>query len=364
MTDYYSILEVSRGADQEEIKKAFRKKALDYHPDRNPGDKEAESKFKKIAEAFEVLGDPEKRKIYDRTGTINGPTRTSPVHDPMEEFLRKYFNEGPHNAEHGDHVVIQVEIDLFGVLKGCEIDLTYQRRLRCPSCDGCGGELGMCKACNGAGYDLQQGQGIVRRRACAACHGYGRSPVVKCSDCCGLGFTPLRDERLHTTIPPGVETGRQFAFPGKGNAGRHGGRNGSLFVVAVVKEHEFFTRSTGGDIQCQVPVTFPQLVLGDEIDVPTIDRTKISVRIPAFTQPGTKLRLQGQGLPKICVPADKLKPADYGDLYVETRLEVPSNMNDKFVELIEKMSSFDWDKSLYPLRKEYMRKLERLHSEH
>lgn len=349
--DYYEVLGVSRDATQEEIKKAYRKLALQYHPDRNPGDKSAEEKFKEISEAYEVLSDPQKRAAYDAYGHAAFDPRArvysgaragagpegwqGGFHDPFELFrevfggdfadvFSSFFDEGVRGgsrAEEGEDLRHDLEISLEEAATGCEKEITYERLGVCKHCHGTGAEpdarTRVCPTCNGRGQVRRTVGGFVTiAQTCPRCGGQGRSIDKPCRVCRGEG---RRHEvtTIKLKIPPGVDTGTKLRSRGNGNAGVRGGEPGDLYVVIHVKPHELFQRQ-GDDLICELPITFVQAALGGEVEVPTLDG-KATIKIPPGTQPGTIFRIRGKGIknPHTHHP---------GDLLVRVIVEVPTQL--------------------------------------
>jgi molecular chaperone DnaJ len=366
--NYYEILGIPKTATEDEIKKAYRTLAKQYHPDRNPGDKDAEEKFKRVQEAYDTLSDASKRRDYDYMGQGTDELEDnfsyfggrSPF-DSYDEYFQNIFGNRPTEGEHGDHIIIQVKTDLEGVLKGSKLDIEFSRKELCEDCGGRGGVLDTCRQCNGTGWYVIRGKNAAVKRSCPNCGGGGKSVTNECKDCNGTGFGGSVTDRLVSVIPPGVVTGKQFVFKGRGNPGRNGGRPGNVFVVVTVAEHELFKRQDW-NLHCEVPVTYTQLVLGDEIEIPTLDHKKLGFRIPPGTQSGTKFRLQKQGLPKRIIHDEDVKPQDLGDMYVEVKLETPVNIKEEQIEAMEKLAKYD-ESDHYPLKKEYEKKKERILNE-
>jgi len=365
--NYYEILGISKTATEEEIKKAYRTLAKQYHPDRNPGDKDAEEKFKKVQEAYDTLSDATKKRDYDYMG--QGTDELDDTYsmyrgpfDTYDEYFQNIFGNMPTEGEHGDHIIIQVKTDLEGVLKGSKLDIEFSRKDLCEDCCGRGGTLDKCRQCNGSGWYIIRGKNATVKRGCPTCNGSGKSISNQCKDCNGSGFGPPKTDRLVSVIPPGVTSGKQFAFKGRGNPGRNGGRPGNVFVMVTVEDHELFKRGPDGSLHCEVPVTYTQLVLGDEIEIPTLDHKKLGFRIPPGTQSGAKFRLQKQGLPKRLISDEDVKPNDLGDMFVEIKLETPVNLKQEQIEIMEKLAKYD-ESGHYPLKKEYEKKKERIVNE-
>lgn len=344
--DYYEVLGVHRNASDAEIKKAYRKLALQCHPDRNPGDAEAEVRFKELAEAYEVLGDPAKRARFDQFGHPDeaafgayaggGFDFRNHVDDLFGEIFGDMFGQrrsrGP-RPERGEDLRYNLTIDfreaVFGSAKELQIPVTRP----CAACRGSGGRDGTgvaaCPECKGRGRMRTQQGFFTIERECPRCEGAGRTVTDPCPECGGSGEREtLRS--LNLTIPPGVDNGTRLRLAGEGAAGRHGGPAGDLYVVLTVREHPLFTRH-GADVVCEVPVSFVQAALGAEIEVPTLDGAA-RIQIPAGTQHGAVLTLKGKGGPRG-------RLAGRGDQKVVVGVEVPRHLTARQEELLREFQS-------------------------
>ncbi len=337
--DYYEVLGVERSAGLEEIKKAYRKMAVKYHPDKNPGDKTAEEKFKEVGEAYEVLCDEQKRAAYDQYGhaafdrRAGGFGRAGGFHDPFEVF-REVFGGGsifedlfgaaqrdPSQPQRGDDVRYDLELTCEEAAHGCEKEITVTKPERCEVCQGSGAETGSrartCPTCGGRGQVISSRGIFSIAQTCPHCQGAGRVIDKPCKNCRGQGRRD-RTSKITLRIPAGVDTGSRLRSAGNGEAGWRGGPSGDLYVILHVRPHEIFQRD-GDDLLCEVPVSFVQAALGSEIEVPTLDG-KASVKIPAGTQPGTMFRLKGKGVKNI-------QGYGHGDLHVRIHVEVPTHLS-------------------------------------
>ncbi|HWX22259.1 MAG TPA: molecular chaperone DnaJ [Candidatus Binatia bacterium] len=337
--DYYEVLGVEKGAGEEEIKKAYRKMAVKYHPDKNPGDKAAEEKFKELGEAYEVLCDPQKRAAYDQYGhaafdrRAGGFGRAGGFHDPFEVF-REVFGGGsifedlfggaqrdPSGPQRGDDLRYDLELTFEESARGSEKEITVTKPDRCEVCQGTGAEAGSraraCPTCGGRGQVISSRGIFSIAQACPQCQGAGRILDHPCKTCHGQGRRD-RTSKIALRIPAGVDTGSRLRSSGNGEAGWRGGPSGDLYVVIHVKAHEIFQRD-GDDLLCEVPVNFVQAALGAEIDVPTLDGRN-AIKIPAGTQPGTMFRLKGKGIKNI-------QGYGHGDLHVRVNVEVPTHLS-------------------------------------
>jgi len=338
--DYYEILGVERKAEPEEIKKAYRKLAVKLHPDKNPGDKTAEEKFKEIGEAYEVLSDPQKRAAYDQYGHAAFDRRSGgfargggSFHDPFEIF-REVFGAGnifddlfgggradPSQPQRGNDLRYDMQITFEEAARGCEKEISITKAARCETCGGSGAEKGSrvktCPACGGRGQVISSRGIFSIAQTCPQCQGIGRVMEKPCHACHGSGQQEL-PARITLRIPPGVDTGSRLRSVGNGEAGLRGGPSGDLYVILHVQPHEIFQRE-GDDLLCEVPVSFVQAALGAEIDVPTLNG-KANIRIPAGTQPGTVFRLKGKGVKNV-------QGYGLGDLHVRVNVEVPAHLS-------------------------------------
>jgi len=337
--DYYEILGVAREAGEEEIKKSYRKLALKYHPDRNPGDKAAEESFKEVGEAYEILSDPQKRAAYDQYGHAAFDPRSrgfrggGGFHDPFELF-REVFGGGsifdelfgggrvdPTAPQRGADLRYDLEIAFEESAHGTEKEITFTKLDACDTCRGSGQEAGSkvktCPTCGGRGQVVTSRGFFSIAQTCSRCGGAGRVIEKPCRDCRGSGRRERR-ANVKIRIPAGVDTGTRLRVGGAGEGGVRGGPPGDLAVVLHVKSHEIFERQ-GDDLFCEVPINFAQAALGAEIQVPTLGG-KADLKVPAGTQPGTVFSLKGKGVKNV-------QGYGYGDLHVRVLVEVPTRLN-------------------------------------
>jgi molecular chaperone DnaJ len=334
--DFYAILGVPRNADEAALKKAYRNLARAYHPDRNPGDKKAEERFKEISEAYAILSDPDKRAQYDRFGVVSGAGGPGDVGfgTIFEDLFEGFFGGGERRrprsrARRGDDLRYDLEISLEEAAQGLETKLQVPRLETCERCQGGGVEAGSqpetCGTCRGQGQ-VRFTQGFLTvARPCPNCRGEGRIIKDPCHGCRGQGRVS-RERLLKVTIPQGVENGNQLRLNGEGESGVGGGPAGDLYVVLHVRAHEIFVRD-GANLVCELPLTFPQVALGDEIEVPVLDGAA-KLKVPAGTQPGQRLVLKGKGMPH-------LRGRGRGDAVYEVVVEVPSHLSARQRELLE-----------------------------
>jgi molecular chaperone DnaJ len=348
--DYYEILGVTRTASDGEIKSAYRKLAMKYHPDRNPGDKSAEEQFKVCAEAYAILADPEKRSAYDRFGHagVSSAAGAGAGFDPsvfaefgdFADILGNMFGFGDlfgggrrrGGPQRGADLRYDLEITFEESARGAETTIQIPRHETCDACKGSGAAPGsspsVCSQCRGQGQvRFQQGFFTVAR-TCPLCRGTGRVISKPCQTCRGAGHV-ARERKITVKVPPGVATGQQLRLQGEGESGSAGGPPGHLYVVLHVQEHEFFRRD-GINLFCEIPVHFTTLALGGEIQVPTLDGPE-SVKVPDGTQTGTTLRLRGKGMPDV-------NGRGRGDLFATVQAQTPKKLTKEQRRLLEQLA--------------------------
>ncbi len=352
--DYYEVLEINRSATEAEIKSAYRRLAVRFHPDKNPGDKAAEEKFKEAAEAYSVLSDAEQRGRYDRFGHQGvasgaGVNWGAQGFGGIEDILSDLFGFGDvfgggtrsggggrrNVAQRGADLRYDLEIALEDAAKGMTAQLRIPRLESCTTCKGTGAKAGTepetCATCSGVGQVRYQQGFFSVARTCGACRGTGRIIKQPCGDCRGAARVE-REKEMEVKIPAGVETGSRLRLVGEGEGGAQGGPTGDLYVVIHVKEHERFERQ-GSNLYTSVPITFAQAALGSEITVETLTAEQ-ALKIPAGTQTGTVFRLKGQGMPV-------LGGRGHGDLYVSVTLRTPSTLTREQRRLLEELSKIE-----------------------
>lgn len=343
--DYYEVLGVARDADDTTIKKAYRKLAMKYHPDRNPDNKEAEEKFKEVGEAYEVLSNADKRAAYDRMGhdafknggmgsAGGGAGGFGGFTDPMDIFAQMFggmggfggFGRGAHRKadprQPGSDLRYDLDITLEEAAHGCDKTLEIERLVPCDACKATGSKDGsagfkQCPTCNGTGVVTRHSGFFVQQSTCPSCRGTGQTISNPCSKCRGEGRVH-RDVQITLHIPAGVDTGTKLRSSGNGDAGLHGGETGDLYVFLEVQPHALFTRE-GTDLHCTMPVTFAEAALGGVLTVPTLDGPA-KLKLPSGTTGGTIFRVRGKGMPS-------LKSSTHGDLMVEIMVETPSDLS-------------------------------------
>ena len=341
--DYYEVLGVNKSASDEEIKKSYRKLAVKYHPDKNPGDKNAEEQFKELGEAYEALSDPQKRAAYDQMGhDAFDPRRRAQgggggFHDPSEIFREVFGNSGgifeelfsggggrrqdPRSPQRGDDLRYDLELSFEDAVRGCEKEISVTRLMSCERCSGSGAEgtarKKTCTTCGGRGQVVTSRGIFSLAQPCPRCSGQGQMIENPCRTCEGAGRAE-RPGKVKLRIPAGVDTGTRLRSSGEGEAGMRGGPAGDLYVVLHVKAHDLFERD-GDDLHCEVPISFVQAALGAEVEVPTM-QGKAHIKIPAGTQGGTTFRIKGKGVRNV-------HGHGVGDLHMRTVVEVPSKLN-------------------------------------
>ncbi|MFV0337598.1 MAG: molecular chaperone DnaJ [Chthoniobacterales bacterium] len=375
--DYYEVLEVHREATTIEIKKAYRKQAVKFHPDKNPGDNEAEERFKEIGEAYEVLMDDNKRAAYDRYGHDAfrqggmGSAGGGGFHDPTDIFrevfggggggiFEQFFGGGRQQTDasgrqRGADLRYDLPITLEEAAKGCEKEIEIRKLDTCKTCSGSGAEKGakrvVCTVCNGQGQVIASRGFFQVAQTCPNCQGTGRVVDRPCHDCKGEGRKE-GTSRVKLKIPPGVDDGARLRSARGGEAGIRGGTSGDLYVVIRLKEHNVFQRD-GDDLHCEIPLPFTTAALGGEVHVPTLDGTA-SLKIPAGTQNDKVFRIRGKGMPE-------LGSSGHGDLFTRVQVEVPTRLNaeqkEKLVEFAELCGDHNSPihKSFYDRIKDYFK---------
>lgn len=379
--DYYDLLGVSKGASADEIKKSYRKMAVKYHPDKNPGDKTAEEKFKEVSEAYEVLSDDKKRQMYDQFGHAGvGAGMGGGGQGPFGGFGQGGFGggQGSMNDIFGDifgdlfgqasgrgrggarrtrgvpgaDIKTDVDITFEEAARGTEKTITIPKSVSCETCKGSGAKAGTqpetCRGCQGTGEQTFQQGFFAISRPCSECGGSGQKIAHPCPDCRGAGKVRKRSS-IAVKIPAGIDTGQRLKLSNEGEAGERGGPPGDLYVVINVLEHDLFTREDA-DVLCDVPVTFIQASLGDEVEVPTLDG-KVKVKIPEGTQSHKVLRLKGKGMPYLGSPSR-------GDQLIRVIVETPTKLSREQRELLKKFQ--EHGDASHPMHKKFFDRMKDL----
>ncbi|MCL1959282.1 MAG: molecular chaperone DnaJ [Spirochaetes bacterium] len=351
--DYYEVLGVQKNASKDEIKKAYRKLAIQYHPDKNPGDKQAEEKFKEATEAYEILGDDQKKAAYDQFGFagvegMSGQGDYSNVFRGFEDIFGEggfgsifdsFFGGGFRRSSsggvrHGANLRYDIEIPFKDAVFGTKVEIQYSHNEPCTTCKGSGTADGSgkktCPTCRGSGQ-VRHSQGFFSvATTCHSCHGEGYIIEKPCSDCGGSG-TQKKRQKIMVTIPAGVENGKRVVIPKQGDAGPNGGAPGDLYVFIRIKPHEYFERQ-GTDLYCAVPISISQAALGADIHVTTLDNKTIKVKVPAGIQTGKMLRLRDEGIPS---------GSHRGSLYIKLMVQIPEKLSRRGRELLEELAKVE-----------------------
>ncbi len=370
--DYYEILEVTRTANGDELRKSYRKLAVKFHPDKNPGDKEAEERFKELGEAYEILSDEQKRALYDQHGHAAFDRRSGGgpggfrggggFHDPNDIFRQAFGNadlgsifqqmfgggepEDPFGPVRGSDLRYNLEVTLEEAVNGVDREITVTKPGTCPTCQGSGAEKGSkkirCLQCAGRGRVVVSRGIFSIQQTCPRCEGAGEIIERPCRTCRGDGRTN-QTSTIQLRIPPGVDHGTRLRSTGNGEAGQRGGPAGDLYVVLHVAEHGIFKRD-GDHLLCEVPIAFTQAALGAEVEVPTLGG-KASIRIPAGTQHGTLFRLKGRGVKNV-------QGYGVGDLLVRVAVEIPTRLNGDQRAILEQFARL-CDEDVHPQKKSF-----------
>ena len=380
--DHYEVLGINKNASADEIKKAYRKKAKEYHPDMNPDNKEAAEKFKEVNEAYEVLSDSQKKAAYDNFGHAGvDPSYGAGNYgaggysagsgfggfrgfEDIGDIFENIFGGGGFSSSRsrnvnspmrGDDILVNINISFIEAALGCKKTISFNRKEKCHACNGSGAKKGSspqtCQTCQGTGQIRMQQRtpfgSVSTSRTCHVCGGKGTIIKDPCPECHGMGKN-IKNVKMEVNVPAGIDDGQTFILRSQGDSGNNGGPSGDLGVKVRVMKHEIFTRD-GYDVYCEIPLTFTQAVFGEEVTVPTIDG-KVKYMINEGTQPGTTFRLRNKGIPYV-------NGKGRGDQYVKVNIEVPRNLNNKQKEQLKAFeATLNSDKN-YTKRKSFFEKL-------
>lgn len=351
--DYYEVLGVQKGASSDEIKKAYRKLAIKYHPDKNPDDKQAEASFKEATEAYEVLSNPQKRQTYDQFGFAGVDGMNGGAHDYSSVYrdfsdifgdfggiFDSFFGGGGGSrgqsgygggAPHGSNLRYNLDIDFKDAVFGTKVEISYTRSVACSSCGGTGGTgKKVCPSCGGTGQVRRNSGFFSIASTCPTCNGEGFVIDNPCTHCRGTGLTK-KQQKIKVTIPPGIDSGKRINIPGQGDAGPNGGPAGDLYVYVTVRPHKYFERD-GNDLYCVIPISLTQAALGAEIEVNTIDDTRVKIKIPSGVQNGKILRLKNRGVPFLHSTEKR------GDMYIKLHIQIPKRVPSKAKALLRELA--------------------------
>lgn len=367
--EYYKLLEVEKTATQEEIKKAYRKMAMKYHPDRNPGDKKAEEMFKKVSEAYEVLSDPQKRQQYDQFGAEGMKQQFGPggfqwsnfshaqdadfgdIFGNLGDLFGGLFGGEVRASNQGASLRVRATVTFMEAVNGTEKVISITKPETCPTCGGSGSEPGSktvnCPKCKGAGRIRIQSFFGMMEQPCSNCAGTGKVAEKPCHECRGEGRVK-QSKKIKLKIPAGVDDGSRLKMRGHGEAGIKGGPAGDLYIDIQVKPHELFQRE-GNNVICEVPISFPKAALGCEVEVPTV-QGQMTLKVPAGTQSGRLFRMKGKGIKDL--------NGYTGDHYVRLIVETPTNLNKEQMEMLSKFAESCGEK-VHPVADDFMSKVKR-----
>lgn len=377
--DYYEVLGVGREASDAELKKAYRKLALKFHPDRNKGDESAAEKFKEVSEAYEVLSDADKRRVYDQYGHdgLRGQGFQGSNFEHARDIFESFFGGGGGGGgggledlfggmfggggggrrggpRRGSHLRVNLTVGLLDAFEGTSRTLSIKRRENCNDCKGSGAKAGTkpesCSRCKGRGRVQSQQGFFMMQGACPECRGAGQIIKDPCGGCRGAGRVQVTAD-IDVRVPAGIDTGQQLRVSGEGEPGDHGGPRGDLFCVIEVTPHPLFQRDAA-HLLCEVPISFPQAALGAEIEVPTLGGLS-TMKVPSGTQSGKTFRLRGQGMPHVDGHGS-------GDMHVRVQVETPRKLSDRQRELLTELAALDTEHNASPQQKSFLDKVKDL----
>ena len=371
--DFYELLGVAKDAGAEDLKKAYRKQAMQFHPDRNPGDKAAEQKFKEVSEAYEVLKDDQKRAAYDRFGHAafeNGGGGGRPggdfgfgagFADIFDEMFGDFMGgrRGQQGGARGNDLRYNLEITLEEAFKGSQTTVRVPSLAPCEACNGTGANAGSkpvnCPTCQGNGRVRAQQGFFTIERTCPSCHGAGKVIENPCKPCSGQGRV-RREKALSVNIPAGVEDGTRIRLAGEGEAGMRGSQPGDLYIFLAVKPHRLFQRD-GANVHCRVPISMATAALGGQVEVPTIEGSRAKVSIPPGTQAGHQFRLKGKGMTVLRSPSR-------GDMFIEATVETPVNLTKRQQELLREFEQEGANQKTSPESEGFFAKVKEFFGDH
>lgn len=330
MKDPYAVLGISKTATKEEITKAYRQGAKTHHPDVNPGDADAERRFREIQEAYDILSNPSKRAEYE-SGGMNFRRREAGMGSPFSDMMNDFFGA---STFRGRNVQVRLEITLEEVYSGCKKTVKIKSKPKCETCKGQGVVSSeSCSECKGEGFVKIHNAPFEFRKNCSTCSGTGKINPVPCNDCSGMGTkSGVHEKEISVDVPCGIDSGMQIRMQGYGEESLKGGRQGDLVVYIVVKDHDLFSRD-GIDLLLDVPVSYTQLALGCDLEIPTITNERLALKVPPGTQTHSKFKLRGKGLP---VPQGYV-----GDLIVTLKVETPKTLSAEYVEVLNKLATHE-----------------------
>ena len=362
--DYYEVLGIDKNASKEDIKKAYRKLAVKFHPDKNPDDKRAEEKFKEATEAYEVLGNEDRRRQYDQFGFAGlegmgvgrGFSDFSSFSDfedlfgDFSDIFGSFFGSSFKNrrgsrsssrAKRGNDIQYNLNVELEDIIYGKKIEISFPRNDTCDVCRGSGSKPGtkksICSMCSGSGQVRQQQAFFSISTTCPRCHGQGETNESPCANCNGSGLK-TRQKKISVKIPAGIDSGKKLVLHGEGEGGLNGGPAGDLYIKISINPHKYFVRENN-DLYCEIPITFTQAALGSEITIETIDKKRIMVKIPSGTENGKVLRIKNEGVPHLHNDHRK------GDLYLKLIIDTPTSLNRKERELLQQFAKMHGENS-------------------
>jgi molecular chaperone DnaJ len=353
--DYYEVLGITRDAENGDIKKAYRKLAVQYHPDRNPGDKTAEDHFKEATEAYEILINPEKRRAYDQFGFAGvegmgggGAQDFSSVFRDFEDIFGDFSGifdsffgggrrSGRSRSVRGSDLRYDLDISFEDAVFGKKVELTYDRNVHCDECNGTGSQSGegkkVCSTCGGAGQVRRSSGFFSIAQTCPVCGGEGSVIENPCRNCRGTGLLKKK-QTVKVTVPPGIDSGKRISIRGQGDAGPQGAPTGDLYVYIRVRPHEFFQRD-GSDVYCVLPISMTQAALGAHLKIPTVDKKTASLKIHSGTQNGELVKIKGNGMPILNNPSKK------GDMYVKVNVRIPKKLSGKEKNILQEFAELE-----------------------